>query len=83
SIFEEREAKALNKQGEPSARDVDAQNKRNESLKHHVQQLAGKPPTKTAARKAAPAKKSAAKPAAKKVAARPAARKTARKAATA
>ncbi|MFN7122221.1 MAG: phasin family protein [Hydrogenophaga sp.] len=81
SIFEERVAKALNKLGVPSARDVDALIKRIDALNQHVQQLAGKAPAKTAARKAAPAKKAAAaKPAAKKVAAKPAARKTARKA---
>jgi poly(hydroxyalkanoate) granule-associated protein len=77
SIFEERVAKALNKLGVPSARDVDALIKRIDALNQHVQQLAGKAPAKTAARKAAPAKKAAAKPAAKKVAANPAARKAA------
>jgi poly(hydroxyalkanoate) granule-associated protein len=84
SIFEERVAKALNKLGVPSARDVDALIKRIDALNQHVQQLAGKAPAKTAARKAAPAKKAAvAKPAAKKLAAKPAARKTTRKAAAA
>ena len=84
SIFEERVAKALNKLGVPSARDVDALIKRIDALNQHVQQLASKAPSKTAARKAAPAKKATvAKPAAKKVAAKPAARKTTRKAATA
>ena len=84
SIFEERVAKALNKLGVPSARDVDALIKRIDALNQHVQQLGGKAPAKTAARKAAPAKKAAAaKPAAKKVAAKPAARKTPRKATTA
>ncbi|WP_300654421.1 phasin family protein [Hydrogenophaga sp.] len=83
SIFEERVAKALNKLGVPSARDVDALIQRIDALNQHVQQLAGKAPAKTAARKAAPAKKAAAKPAAKKVAAKPAARKTTRKAAAA
>ncbi len=82
SIFEERVAKALNKLGVPSARDVDALIKRIDALNQHVQQLSGKAPARTAARKAAPAKKAAAKPAAKKVAAKPAARKTTRKAAT-
>ncbi len=78
SIFEERVAKALNKLGVPSARDVDALIKRIDALNQHVQQLAGKAPAKTAARKAAPAKKAAAaKPAAKKVAAKTAARKAA------
>ncbi len=83
SIFEERVAKALNKLGVPSARDVDALIQRIDALNQHVQQLAGKAPAKTAARKAAPAKKAAAKPAAKKVAAKPVARKAARKATTA
>lgn len=83
SIFEERVAKALNKLGVPSARDVDALIKRIDALNQHVQLLAGKAPAKTAARKATPAKKAAAKPVAKKAAAKPAARKTTRKAATA
>jgi poly(hydroxyalkanoate) granule-associated protein len=83
SIFEERVAKALNKLGVPSARDVDALIKRIDALNQHVQQLSGKAPAKTAARKAAPARKAAAKPVARKVAAKPAARKTTRKAATA
>ncbi len=78
SIFEERVAKALNKLGVPSARDVDALIKRIDALNQHVQQLAGKAPAKTAARKVVPAKKAAAaKPAAKKVAAKTAARKAA------
>lgn len=84
SIFEERVAKALNKLGVPSARDVDALIKRIDALNQHVQQFAGKAPAKAAARKAAPARKApVAKPAAKKVAAKPAARKTTRKAAAA
>jgi poly(hydroxyalkanoate) granule-associated protein len=83
SIFEERVAKALNKLGVPSARDVDALIKRIDALNQHVQQLSGKAPAKTAARKAAPVRKAAAKPVARKVAAKPAARKTTRKAATA
>jgi poly(hydroxyalkanoate) granule-associated protein len=82
SIFEERVAKALNKLGVPSARDVDALIKRIDALNQHVQQLSGKAPARTAARKAAPARKTAAKPASKKVATKPAARKTTRKAAT-
>jgi poly(hydroxyalkanoate) granule-associated protein len=83
SIFVERVAKALNKLGVPSARDVDALIKRIDALNQHVQQLSGKAPAKTAARKAAPVRKAAAKPVARKVAAKPAARKTTRKAATA
>jgi poly(hydroxyalkanoate) granule-associated protein len=79
SIFEERVAKALNKLGVPSARDVDALIKRIDALNQHVQQLAGKAPAKTAARRAAPAKKAVVvkKPAAKKVAARKTTRKVA------
>ncbi|MDP2018575.1 phasin family protein [Hydrogenophaga sp.] len=83
SIFEERVAKALNKLGVPSARDVDALIKRIDALNQHVQQLGGKAPAKTAARKAAPAKKAAAAKPAAKVAAKPAARKTTRKSAAA
>jgi poly(hydroxyalkanoate) granule-associated protein len=84
SIFEERVAKALNKLGVPSARDVDALIKRIDALNQHVQQLSGKAPAKAAARKAAPAKKAVAtKTVAKKVVTKPAARKAPRKAATA
>lgn len=84
SIFEERVAKALNKLGVPSARDVDALIKRIDALNEHVQQLGGKAP----ARKTAPAKKAAAaRPAAKaataKPSAKPAARKSTRKVAAA
>ncbi|MFC7410793.1 phasin family protein [Hydrogenophaga atypica] len=66
NIFEERVAKALNKLGVPSAKDVDALIARIDELNRHVQQLSGKgkAPTKTstqAAAKAAPAKKAAAK----------------------
>ena len=57
SIFEERVAKALNKLGVPSARDVDALIKRIDALNQHVQELGRKAPAKTAARKAAPARK--------------------------
>ncbi|MFC7460529.1 phasin family protein [Hydrogenophaga defluvii] len=66
NIFEERVAKALNKLGVPSAKDVDALIARIDELNRHVQQLSGKgkAPTKAstqAAAKAAPAKKAAAK----------------------
>lgn len=65
NIFEERVAKALNKLGVPSARDVDALIERIDALNQHVQSLSGKAPAKTAAktaaRKAAPAKKTAAR----------------------
>jgi len=85
NIFEERVAKALNKLGVPSAKDVDALIARIDELNAHVQQLGGKG---KAVAKAAPAKKAAAKPttkaAAKPVAkapAKPAAKTPARKAA--
>lgn len=67
NIFEERVAKALNKLGVPSARDVEALIERIDALNQHVQRLGGKAPAKTAARKAAPVKKAApAKKAARK-----------------
>jgi len=72
TLFEERVAKALNKLGVPSARDVDALIARIDELTQHVQRLSGKPAAaakpaaKTATRKAAPAKKAPAKPAARK-----------------
>lgn len=73
NIFEDRVAKALNKLGVPSAKDVDALIARIDELNRNVQKMSGKAPTaKTAA-------KAAAKPAAKKAPAakRPAARKSA------
>ena len=93
NIFEERVAKALNKLGVPSAKDVDALIARIDELNRHVQQLSGKgkaaaKPAAKAASKAAPAKKAAPKaankPAAKaapKAAAKPVAKAPARKAA--
>jgi poly(hydroxyalkanoate) granule-associated protein len=74
NLFEERVAKALNKLGVPSARDVDALIARIDELSQHVQRLSGKPVAvaKAAPRKAAPAKAPA------KAAAKPAARKTSR-----
>lgn len=68
SIFEERVAKALNKLGVPSAKDVNALIERIEDLNQSVQKLspktpAAKPATKTATKTAA---KTARKPAAKK-----------------
>lgn len=67
NLFEERVAKALNKLGVPSARDVDALIARIDELSQHVQRLSSKPvaAAKAAPRKAAPAK-AAAKPAARK-----------------
>ena len=61
NIFEDRVAKALNKLGVPSARDVEALMERIDGLSRQVQALGGKAPV---ARKAA-----ARKPAAKKAAA--------------
>jgi poly(hydroxyalkanoate) granule-associated protein len=93
NIFEERVAKALNKLGVPSAKDVDALIARIDELNRHVQQLSGKgkaaaKPAAKAASKAAPAKKAApkaaSKPAAKaapKAAAKPVAKAPARKSA--
>lgn len=85
NLFEERVAKALNKLGVPSARDVDALIARIDDLTQHVQRLSGKPVAATRpAAKAAPRKapaKTAAKTATKapaKAAAKPAARKTSR-----
>lgn len=84
NIFEERVAKALNKLGVPSAKDVSALIERIDALNKAVQALAGQsaaPAAKPAAKKAtAPttAKAATAKPAAKKAAA-PKARKPAAK----
>ena len=52
SIFEERVAKALNRLGVPSAKDVDALMKRIDALSAHVAKLSGTP----VAKKVAPAK---------------------------
>jgi poly(hydroxyalkanoate) granule-associated protein len=62
SIFEERVAKALNRLGVPSAKDVDALMKRIDALSAQVAKLSGAPVAKkaaTARRKAAPAAKGA------------------------
>ncbi len=75
SIFEDRVAKALNKLGVPSAKDIDALIARINALNVSVQKLA---PAKTTAR-AKPASKTEARPAAKKAAQRKA--PTAKKAA--
>lgn len=92
SIFEDRVAKALNKLGVPSAKDVEALMARIDALNASVQKLApAKPTAKTAARarpkvvtKAAPktAVKSVAKPATKAPVKKPAAKKPAPQAAT-
>ncbi len=68
SIFEERVAKALNRLGVPSAKDVDALMARIDALSASVAKLSGTP-----ARKAAP------KTAARTAAAKPAVRRAARK----
>ena len=87
NIFEERVAKALNKLGVPSAKEVKALTARVDQLEKHGSKMNGKAPVaKPAATPAAtPAAKApvkaAAKPAAKKVA-RPAVKRAARKTAT-
>lgn len=65
NIFEDRVAKALNKLGVPSAKDVDALIARIDALNASVQKLSGKAP---ASAKTAPARaaRAAAEPAAKK-----------------
>lgn len=76
SIFEERVAKALNKLGVPSSKDVDALIQRIDTLSAKVAELGKSPAAKAGAPAAtkAPAKKAAAKKvAAKKVAAKKAA----------
>ena len=67
NIFEERVAKALNKLGVPSAKDVDALIARIDELNKSVQKMSAKAPAaKTVAKTAAkPAVKSAVKPAVK------------------
>jgi len=74
SIFEERVARALNRLGVPSAKDIDSLIARIDALSVAV----GVAPAKKAA--AAPKKQAAAKPAAKKVAAKAPAKKAAAKA---
>lgn len=91
NIFEERVAKALNKLGVPSAKDVNALIARIDELNQAVQKLTPKAPaaaktTKTMAKKAAPAPKApVAKkaPAKKATATKTAAKKAVRKGATA
>ena len=87
NIFEDRVAKALNKLGVPSAKDIDALIARIDALNASVHKLTpakAKPAAKPAAKKAV-AKAAVAKPAAKKAPARkaPAAKKAASKAASA
>lgn len=73
NIFEDRVAKALNKLGVPSSKDIDALIARINALNASVQKLT---PAKTTAARAKPARKAAVKPAAK-VAAKPVAKKAA------
>jgi poly(hydroxyalkanoate) granule-associated protein len=85
SIFEERVAKALNKLGVPSSKDVAALIERIEDLNKSVQKLSRKPATKTPSKKTVNTPvKTAAKPAAKKSSRAPAkaAAKTPTRAAT-
>ncbi|MCW5665982.1 MAG: phasin family protein [Piscinibacter sp.] len=69
TIFEERTAKALNKLGVPSAKDVEALIKRIDELSAQVAKLSGTAPAKKA-RATATKSNGAAKPAAKRAAAR-------------
>ena len=77
NIFEDRVAKALNKLGVPSAKDVDALIARIDELNRNVQKMSGKAPAaKPASKKASPAAKKAATPKVKPAAAkRPAAKR--------
>jgi len=68
TIFEERVAKALNRLGVPSAKDVDALMARIDALSASVAKLSGSPAAKKTAAKKTAAKKAAAKPAAKRAA---------------
>ena len=77
TIFEERVAKALNRLGVPSAKDVEALMARIDALSANVARLSGAPTAKKAAAKKAAAKKTAAK----KAPARKAAKKAAKPAA--
>ena len=85
SIFEDRVAKALNKLGVPSAKDIAVLIARIDALNASVQKLSpakptAKPVAAPAARAAAKKSKPAAKPTTKAVAKKPAARKAAPKA---
>lgn len=79
SIFEERVAKALNKLGVPSAKDVNALIARIDELNKAVQKLSAKAPATTAPKAAAPARKPAAKKAAPAPAKKAPAKRPARK----
>jgi poly(hydroxyalkanoate) granule-associated protein len=81
NIFEDRVAKALNKLGVPSAKDVNALIARIDELNLAVQKLSGKAPARKAAAKPVAAPLVAVKAAAAKKAAPKAAAKTTKKAA--
>jgi poly(hydroxyalkanoate) granule-associated protein len=83
SIFEQRTARAMNKLGVPTAKDVDALIKRVDDLAAAVERLSrsAAPVARTAARPAAPTVKPAAKAAARPVPAKPRRRTAAGKAA--
>ncbi len=86
SIFEERVAKALNRLGVPSAKDVEALMARIDGLSASVAKLSGAAPEAAARPKATPRKRAAAAPAAKpaaKAAAKPAVKRAPRKTAKA
>ncbi|MDO8442579.1 MAG: phasin family protein [Polaromonas sp.] len=70
NIFEERVAKALNKLGVPSAKDVEALITRIDELNKNVQKMGAKPAASKAAPRAAAAKSAAGKTAARKPAAK-------------
>ncbi|MBX9612194.1 MAG: phasin family protein [Burkholderiales bacterium] len=70
NIFEDRVAKALNKLGVPSAKDVDALIARIDALNASVQKLSGKAPASAKTAPARAARAAATKPAAKKSAPR-------------
>jgi poly(hydroxyalkanoate) granule-associated protein len=74
NIFEDRVAKALNKLGVPSAKDVEALIARIDELNKSVQKMSAKTPAATASAK--PAAKPAAKKAAAPAAKRPVAKKS-------
>lgn len=74
NIFEERVAKALNKLGVPSAKDVDALIERIDELNRHVQQLSGKGKVAGKSAAKAPVKAAAKAPVVKKATAKPTAK---------
>ncbi|MEO8124734.1 MAG: phasin family protein [Burkholderiales bacterium] len=82
TIFEERVAKALNRLGVPSAKDVDALMARIDALSANVAKLSGAPAAKKSAGKPT-AKTAAVKKSAAKKAAKPAAKRATRKSAAA